>query len=291
MGTLFHLLLAASLAGSPAHAESEATTREAALTPGPQVRLADHEGQWTADGVAWSSRMLLDGQPQGGAEVHFAWPLHGQPSSPDVRRWIENADGHVVGAELEAGDAWILMEVQQPSEAGQPPSPLRPPALEGPGVQRVLVSELLYRPSPGLDLEARLQATVHAAISRQERRAADKDLDGRRSHARDHPIYFVVDGPLRQAGGLGGEVSLRGAVGPQVLLASSGAFALVLVGLLGVGRFLGKRVQAEEIDAYIAREFVATSTPKGGAPQTTPPPRDTGPAGAEGGESGAPADA
>lgn len=227
-----------------------------------EVRLADHRGRWTADGVGWQSRVLLEDEPRAGDTVRFAWPLDGQPQSPDVERWLEDADGHVVAAVLRDGDAWLHLDLDQPSVDGLPPGALKPPAVEGDGAQRVIVDGLVYRPRDGLDLEARLKRTVHSAIDRRARLRLDNALDGRRARPRDHPVYFVVDGPLREAGGLAGEVRVRGRVGQEVLFASTGAFAAVVLGLFGVGRLLARRVREEEIDAYLAREFVP---PEGGA--------------------------
>jgi hypothetical protein len=233
------LLIGAALAASPA-----------------TVATAGHHGTWTGEGLTWESTFVMADMPLGGGRIELAVPLPGdvQVTSGRPARVVPVYDenGEIVALDVEGFASREIVTLVQPAEAGE--LALHAPLAVGEAVQRVTLDGATFEPDPGVGVERRIADARQSGVSRKEKRRVDKELG--RARPSDHPMYVVADTRVKDAGGLVGELVPSGQNQGLVAGAIGAAFVATLAGLALLRRFLAKMAEAEEVDAYIKKEFV-----------------------------------
>lgn len=237
-----------------------------ALAASPVV-TAGHHGTWAADTLSWESTFVLD--PTGEARVALAVPLppgaRVTGASPAAAVPEYDATGAIVALVLDHAVGRETVTVTQPAAPG--PIVLRAPLAEGSAVQRVTLTGAEFVPDPGLGVDRRLTDARQAGVSRAQRREVSKALG--RARPADRPMYVVADVRVRDAGGLAGTLAPSGRREAAAASVIGVAFAGVIGALLLARKILARRLEAEAVDAYIAREFVGVDQKAKGA---APPP-------------------
>jgi hypothetical protein len=222
------------------------------------VRAAHHSGSWTGETIEWESTFVLaDLVRPGYRRVTFAVPL---PASvtvvggrPFVPSEVRDPSGALVGLDLEGTGHRHVVRLTQPIDATT--HRLAAPLSSGDAVQRLTLEGAAFDPQASLGLQQHLSGLRQAGIDRDERRACDDALDGRRPHARQHPIYVTADARTVAAGGLIGELRPSNARSGTVAIGVAAVFALTTALMVGMVRALGRMARVERDDAYIRREF------------------------------------
>lgn len=215
------------------------------------VSSAAHDGVWTKDGVQWRSRFDPEHLPSNGK----AWRLElATPLAPDASVRADVSSTHVTSIRNERGEIVALdlsSEVAMVSTTlvtSLPPHGALDPPLARDAVQRVDVVGVAVKPAPDSPLELRLADVRHVELDAADRRRLQKRWGWPRS---TRPIVLVADEAFVAAGGL--TPALQTEDRSQVLVVLGGALGLLVVVLVIGIRFVSRRVQHEEADAFLRK--------------------------------------
>jgi predicted outer membrane lipoprotein len=203
-----------------------------------------HRGNLEEGGILWTST-FYGVESTLPSRVHLAVPL---PAATELRsshvQGLRDSSGRVEALVFDAHTSPTVHLWQPAWQAG-----IAPPLAADPVLQRVILDDGRFAPDPSLQLEKHTRYWAPASMSRSERAAID-GLAGR-ARTRDQALYLVADNRLTAAGGLIGEVGLRGQVAGSFVWVLGALFAAAMGALALLYRGLSTVARREQNAAYI----------------------------------------
>lgn len=225
-----------------------------------EILAVGHEGQIRGDAVEWTTTVVVDDPLE---RIDLLVPLPpGTELLPQAGTAIER-DGRVVGFAFVPAVNRAVLRVREPLEADD--GLLAVPVVQTGAVQRMVVEGGTFLPAPEGHFGRTLDDLRQEGIDHDAAKQVDRVLDTRARH----PAYFVADSNVRDAGGVPGRLRVAGTNESSLWVAAAGGLVIALGALAAVWRGLAALARAEEVDAYMRKEFVTPG--KRAAPEPDAP--------------------